>query len=96
MMKHYKYYNELVCEKGSKKCYRNIPINNRLPIGTLESEETEEDSMSNHKIVHTEEHQSAVSEVDEVATDLESHDDDNAFDSVLIYTNRGGCALQVK
>ena len=77
-MKNDKYYNEL-CEKGLKKRYRSIPINDRLPIGTLESEDTEEDSTSSHKIVDTEEHQSAVSKVDEV----ENHDN-NTIDCVLI------------
>ena len=43
LMKHNKYYNEL-CEKGLKERYRKIPINDRLAIGTLESEDAEEDS----------------------------------------------------
>ena len=64
MIKHDK-YNEL-CEKGLKKCYRSIPINNKLPIGTLESEDTEEDTNNSQMVAYTEEHQSAVCPVDTV------------------------------
>ena len=74
MMKHDKYYNEL-CEKGLKERYRKIPINDRLAIGTLESEDAEEDSHSSHKVAN----HSADCTVDEP----ESHNDD-MFDSVLI------------
>lgn len=84
MMKHDKYYNEL-CEKGLKKRYRSIPINNRLPIGTLESEDTEEDSNSSQQIAYTEEHQSAVCTVDTV----ENRNDVDVFDSVLIPIEEG-------
>ena len=65
--------------------YRSIPINERLPVGTLEPEDTEEDSTSSHKVVHTEELQSAVSKVDEE----ENHDDDDTFGSVLIPLEEG-------
>lgn len=84
MMKHDEYYNKL-CEKGLKMRYRRILINDRLPIGTLEPEDTEEDSTSSYKAIHAEEHQSAVSIVDEV----ENHNDDNTFDSVLIPIEEG-------
>ena len=76
VIRHEEYYNEL-CEKGFRKCYRSIPINNKLPIGTLESEDTEEDGNNSQKVACTEKHELAVCTV-------ENHNDDGIFDSVLI------------
>lgn len=84
MIKHDKYYNEL-CEKGLKKRYRSIPINNKLPIGTLESEDTEEDINNSQMVACTEEHQSAVCPVDTV----ENYSNADTFDSVLIPIEEG-------
>ena len=64
-----------VREKGLKERYSRIPINNRLAIGTLEPEDTEEDSNSCCKEVY----QSAVCTINEV----EDHNND-MIDSVPI------------
>lgn len=82
IIKHDKYYNEL-CEKGLKKRYRSIPIEDRLPIGILESEDTEEDGHKTVNNAHEFEVENHVVKVDDC--EAEDHNENTVtFDSILV------------